>query len=366
MNYTFKILYAIGMIMIVAGHCGNGGIDLLYDWFPPYAVHLGLFMFSSGYFYKDKAEEAKRSFVWKKVKSLLIPLYLWNFVYGVIVLVLSKFGFTIGAAQMNFDTLFVAPIMHGHQFAYNMGGWFVIPLFMVQVYNLFLRYVWKRIFKNLNEYIYFGLNLLIGIAGVGLAIKGYNTGWWLVLVRAMYFVPFYSLGILYNRKLEKLDKVSNTKYLVAVFLMQFVIICKFGTSVWYVPSWCNNFYNGPVMPYIAGFLGIAFWLRIAKILEPLIGKHKWVHAIADNTYTIMINQFLGFMMVKTIFAFANKFIGIFSAFDWNLYKTDIWYYYLIKGAPQTHVIYLVAGIVVPIIMQKIVNYLISFARREKE
>lgn len=56
-NYSFKFLYAIGIILIVAGHCKNGGISLFYEWFTPYAFHLALFTFVSGYFYKDDSEK---------------------------------------------------------------------------------------------------------------------------------------------------------------------------------------------------------------------------------------------------------------------------------------------------------------------
>lgn len=53
-NYTFKLLYALGIIFICAGHCKNGGFSLFYEFFPPYSFHLALFMFASGYFYKTK------------------------------------------------------------------------------------------------------------------------------------------------------------------------------------------------------------------------------------------------------------------------------------------------------------------------
>ena len=64
-NYQFKLLYAFGMIFIVAGHCGNGGISLFYDWMPPYAFHIGLFVFASGYFYKESNEQE----IWKYIQE---------------------------------------------------------------------------------------------------------------------------------------------------------------------------------------------------------------------------------------------------------------------------------------------------------
>ena len=62
-NYQFKILYAIGIVLVVANHCGSGGISLFYEFFPAYAFHVALFMFSSGYFYKESVEKKKVSYV---------------------------------------------------------------------------------------------------------------------------------------------------------------------------------------------------------------------------------------------------------------------------------------------------------------
>lgn len=84
-NYQFKILYALGMIFVLAGHTKGGGISLFYDWFPPYSFHLMLFMFASGYFYNSCSEDNVKQYLWKKIKRLVIPLYLWNIFYGVIV-----------------------------------------------------------------------------------------------------------------------------------------------------------------------------------------------------------------------------------------------------------------------------------------
>lgn len=61
----------------------------------------------------------------------------------------------------------------------------------------------------------------------------------------------------------------------------------------------------------------------------------------------------------------------FSDFNWNNYKTNIWWYYVPKGIKHTLIIYLVVGIVFPIIVQKIIDRLkqivLSFlSKTEKE
>ena len=71
-DYRFKLLYAIGMIIVVAGHCGgDGGFSLMYEFFTPYSFHLALFVFCSGYFYKDTSERTVGKYVLKKVKMYI-------------------------------------------------------------------------------------------------------------------------------------------------------------------------------------------------------------------------------------------------------------------------------------------------------
>lgn len=290
----------------------------------------------------------------KKVKSLLIPLYLWNFFYGIVQLVLRSIGFTIGE-EVNIYNLLIAPINDGHQFSFNMGGWFIIPLFMVQIYNILLRRLLGRWIKE--EWIYFIINLILGASGVYIASIGFHTGWWLVITRMLYFLPFYSLGILYKNKLERWDKkVSNLWYFSVLFIMQGMIIFVNGKASSFLPSWCNNFDGNLFLPFIVGCTGIAFWFRIAANLEPILGKSKLVNIVADNSYSIMINQFMGAMVVKTCFALIARYTSFCADFNMALYKDTIWYEYYPEGFPQIKVLYVIMGFLVPIIMQQIVNW----------
>ncbi len=91
-NIQFKILYALGIFFIVSGHYANGGMSFFYEWFKPYAFHLGLFVFCSGYFYKAENEECIGKYVIGRIKKFIIPLYLWNLFYGLLVLFINMLG----------------------------------------------------------------------------------------------------------------------------------------------------------------------------------------------------------------------------------------------------------------------------------
>lgn len=356
-DYRFKIIYALAMIMVVGGHCFGGGIDINFSaWFPAYELHLALFMFSAGYFYKKSSESNVKKYIIKKIKKLIIPLYIYNFIYGIIVQLLKLKGFKIGS-ELSIRTLFIDQITTGHQFRYNLGGWFVIPLFMIEIYNILLRKIFAKI--NLPEYIYFLINILLGAIGNYISYKGYNTGWWLVLARMMHFLPYFGLGIFYKNCFEEYEKKISTEHLLLLIFIVKSYMLIAGCKQSFSPAWCNDFSKNPFTPIIVAFLGIFFYMRLATILEPVIGKNKYLNLIADNTYSIMINHFIFFMGVKTLFAIISKLTDHCSGFDWVKYKTDIWYYYIPKGT-QSLIIYLAAGIIGPISIQLLINRIKKF------
>lgn len=80
-DWRFKFLYVIGIISVVVGHTGEG-VSLFYEWFTPYSFHLPLFMFASGYLYKENSIDNVSFYIKRKFINLIIPLYLWNIFYG--------------------------------------------------------------------------------------------------------------------------------------------------------------------------------------------------------------------------------------------------------------------------------------------
>lgn len=308
-KYEFKILYALGIIFIVMGHCHGGGISIFNEFLPFYSYHLALFIFASGYFYKLGSEENIKNFIIRKTKKLIIPLYLWNIFYAFLIQALKIFDF-FPNVHVNLHSLFVDPITNGHQFVLNLSGWFVIPLFMIHVFNIIIRKIFSVFNIKINEFLYFTFCLILGFLAVYLSSHGYNKNWFLVLDRMLYFLPFYSLGILYN-KYEKFDKLNNLFYFGLLITFLLLIIYKYGYMPSVTPSWAVYYTSNILKPFYIGFIGIAFWLRISKILSTSIGKSKYVNIIADNTYTIMINHLLGNKNFKCNFCnftFQNKFM----------------------------------------------------------
>jgi len=351
-NQVFVFLYAIGTILIVAGHCDNGGINLVFNLFPIYSFHLGLFMFCSGYFYKSKNEKELGKYIWKKFKRLIIPMFIWNLVYGVFVQLTRLKGFTIGG-DFTLYNLFIQPLKNGHQFVYNMCFWFVPELFLIEIITCGIRKFISKII-NVNEYVFFIIYFLLGVLGIYLSNMGLNKEWNLLIVRTLFFFPFFGLGILYNRKLEKIDKLNNIGYFSIIILVQLIIIFFEGKAPSFTPSWCNDFTPNLVLPYLVGYLGILFWLRIAKILEPITMNSKVINCISNNAYPIMAHQFFGFFILKCIYGIFSKITPIFLTFSFESFKSNIWYYYYPKNSVFL-ILYLIFGLTIPILINTILT-----------
>ena len=357
-NLQFRILYAFGILFVVIGHAGSRTLNFMTDWFPYSLFHLGLFAFASGYFFNsEKAKNTPISYFIHKFKSLMIPLYLWNFIYGAITFFLSKFGFTF-VGQISFSTLFLFPILNGHQFGLNLGSWFITPLFMCHMYAILLR----RIFRKVeNNFIFAILGIIIGIVGIKLAQHEFRIDWFLVLTRFMYFVPFYEVGILYRSNLEKKDTLRNWKYFSLIFSGQLIIIFLLKKVPVCTPSWCTFPYPASAT-LIGGFLAISFWLRISRILVPVIGDSAAVALIGGNTFSIMMHHLFGSLCLNTIFAVLHKFFGLCNSFNWQQYKQNVFYVFLPHKLGQMSILYIVVGIGVSLCINNVSKYIIAKAK----
>ena len=78
-------------------------------------------------------------------------MYGYTIAYGLLVRLLHRWGFQIGG-KFNLHNILISPLNDGHQFVLNMAGWYIVPLFMVEIlYFLQGQYLleWAAIFWRL-------------------------------------------------------------------------------------------------------------------------------------------------------------------------------------------------------------------------
>lgn len=397
-NVAFGILSALAILMIVAGHLGYD-IFTVGGLFPYYSFHVPLFMFISGYFYRDAEEGNPLAYLKKKAKRLLLPYFVWNMVYGLLAAALRAFGgFSMGEA-VSLKTLFFTPFLNGYQFILNYAAWFVPVLFIVEVMNLCMRLLLGRLHIN-SEWLILAGTLAVGMLVVWFAIEGRVWGWYKTPGRILFLYPCFQMGQFYKKKLERRDTLGNVPYFAVVLAVQVLLhLCCNGLA--YSSVWCTGFANGPVIPYVTVVSGIAFWLRVSKILAPFCGERRSDEAMVQadavrwnclasvqavekglngpaaaqnpvgggllylgkNTYAVMMHHVMAFMLVKMVLAGIAAHTGYLADFDFVRFYADIDYYYLVKGSEAFQMVYLAAGVGLPLLVQRGLDVLLPAAGR---
>lgn len=347
LNMTFCVLSGLAIIMIVAGHVGYD-ILTVGGLFPYYSFHVPLFVFISGYFYREKEEDQPFAYLVKKVRRLLLPYFVWNLIYGIISWILRQNGFLMGE-DISLRTLFLEPFLNGYQFIYNYASWFVPVLFIIEMMNLLMRLILKKM-HLCYEWLILAGSLIVGMVTVQLAIGGHVWGLYKAPGRILFLYPCFQMGQFYYRKLEKHDTLKNLPYFGIVLGIQVLLnVCCYGLA--FSSVGCASFANGPVIPYVTIVSGIAFWLRIARILAPLCRENKYVVYLGRNTYAVMMHHVIVFMGIKAVIAAFAAHTAYCADFDWEHFRGDIDYYYMVNGSEQFKMVYLLAGVILPLLLQ---------------
>lgn len=378
-NMTFGILAGLAIIMVAAGHLGYN-ILTVGELFPYYSFHVPLFMFISGYFYKEKEMAHPLAYLLKKVKRLLVPYFIWNLIYGLLAWLLRGNGFAMGE-EISLYTLFLAPFLHGYQFIYNYAAWFVPVLFIIEMMNLLMRFAGRgvlRLFTRIRdgayrvdkqteegnmEWLYLAGSLAIGMTVVYLAIGGHVWGNYKMPGRILFLYPCFQMGQFYKKNLEKHDTIKHLPYFAVVLSAQVAlhVLCN---GLAFSSVWCTGFANGPLIPYVTTVLGIAFWLRIARILSCLAGTSREVRWFGQHTFTVMMHHVMIFMLIKMILAGIAAGTGMLVDFDFEQFYSNIDYIYLVNGAEHFKMVYLAAGIGAPLGLRYFLERLMTALKGE--
>lgn len=348
-NETFKILYAFGIVFVIMGHCNGGSVDLLGGWMPLYGFHMMLFVFGSGYFYHRNPQGCLHQIL-GKARRLLLPAYGWNLFYGIFASCLRRVGFTVGG-ELTLWNLLAEPIRGNMPFEWNMAAWFVFPLFFVQVIHLVIDRLLSA--SGLADRLLLpGCLVSFGLAAVAvwLSGQGWNRGWMLQPLRIVYFMAFYLLGRVYREKLEPQGTCSNAVFFTGHLCIMLGIIAVTGGPVGALFStYSMSFTNGIFLPLLIPILGIAFWLRVSRVLTPVLGKSRYIRAVADHTYEIMTHHVTGFLLLSSVFALIHHCFSEMESFalDMTAYFSSATYCFFPRVS-QTGVLYVAAGVLVPL------------------
>lgn len=343
-NLAFRYLYGFAILFVLLSHCDGGGVEMLSNWMHFGAFHLGIFVFGSGYFFREEKLLNPRLYLWNKVKRLLIPLWCWNLFYGLLLTLLHGLNFTFGE-PLTLRGILLFPLNSENLYVLNMGSWFIFPFFCVQILygagKLLLNLLGR---PKVTDRILQALFVTAGFAGVYFAGHGYHEYALYPVFRILYFMPFYAFGILYRDFLEKyLSKAPAALYFGTCLLISLMLNARFGKAVYVIPSSCDYPF-GMWATYLAGAVGILFWLRVSTVLADFGKECIPLLVLGRSTWDIMFHQFAGIMAVKAVFAVTGRIFGIFRDFDPAAFSGDIWYLYRPGGMKEFALLYVLGAI----------------------
>lgn len=352
-NKAMRILTGIAIILVVMGHAdcnylSVGGI------FPYYSYHVMIFLFVSGYFYKPQSEDSVVAYIKKKTIHLLMPYFVWNLIYGVISTFLSGRGF-IFCNPISFFNLLVEPFLGGHQYGLNFAAWFVPALFMIEVVNICGRKVLSVIARKCDQKIYdivcLVISLMLGIVTVYLSMTGHVWGWYKTPGRILFMLPVFEFGCLFKSCLEKkMETIHWGDWLVIIFIAQLGLYLGSDGAMNFSAVWCTGFAVNPFMPYLTTLTGTMFVYTLSRILEK-IQLGFIFERIGDASFNIMMHHMGVFFLLNTLIFSIGEISGN-QKIDIAEFHENINYVYLAGGCGAFRLMYVILGIVIPILLYK--------------
>ena len=324
-NYEFKILYVLGMLLVISGHYGSGLMSFR-QLFPYDTFHIPLFVFASGYFFKIRTVSNKSelfAFLRRKFRRLVIPYYLWMAVYLVVGYLLNKYTIMdIQGGITSFVSFFTEPILYGHGAEYNVSSWFLLTLFFVEACYAAFRYFCRAVSLT-DEYLILMILLLLAVAAQLLSAAETVYSMKRILVQIGYLMFWYDVGYVYHSKWEAITRRrKNWQVLIPVIAAAFLL------RMFYDPGkdvisviFSARFY--PNIPYVffRTALGITFWLRVSFILTPWLKNCRPVLYFADHTFSLLMHQGMAGLVINTVI---RHFFP--ARIEDSLFTTQIWYH----------------------------------------
>ena len=361
-NKQMMILSFLGIIFVVAGHTWDQ-LNLFNNIFPFYSFHMALFVFISGYFYKEKYEDnifSKNGYIVKKIKTFLVPYFIWNFLYGLLVLFLKNINLIEFGDSFNVKSIFIRPWIDGHQFHLNIPSWFLLSLFLVNIIYLFIKLLLRKL-KIYNDYFLLLFFLAVGLICIHFSFATHSD----LLIQPLrigVFLFFYQFGIVY----KKHEGIFNFNFwkLLAVLLIQLIII-KIDTNISYEISLMTFHCKYIFTPILCGITAIIFWSMISQILVPYFKDNKYVNYVSSHTKEIMFHHTFWIFAINTLFYLISNILHL-SSFDVNLYKHTVWYSYN-SGIIQLSLFYTIFCLNMPlvchIVFEKVKSLKVSNSRK---
>lgn len=320
----------------------NSNILTFDSWVPYYSFHMPLFAFISGYFFKTTYDRQPHLFIWKKIQRVLLPFFVISLVYLILQTILrNAFDISFGYS-FSFRNWLVVPFTETQPWGFNIATWHMIALFLAECYYVIIRFLFswftgERIKDSLFLILFFALSAIIVSRNADI-----TSDWMKVQFRSLFMILFLHAGYCYRNYVEHKVKVNAFAFFFVLFgcrafLLRFYGLCDFDL-------WNCSFHDPWWVVLLSSFMGISFWLWIAKWITPIVSEKSILLTIGRNTRDIMAHHLFGKFLMQAIIYWYLTARGTASMFDFESFRTDL--YYIYATAWGTPVLYSIGSIAI--------------------
>lgn len=299
-----NLLKALAILLVVSGHLEFS----IFGMFPPYSFQLALFFFISGMLFKEKYIDNVREYFVKRIKSLLVPYFIYEAFYLVITLLLAKCSGTFLGDAPSLKSFFITPFLNGHQLLLCAPLWFVPQLFMTLIMFLYLMRVLRNIPDKYGKLLFFSI---LGFGAIPLFKIAGNSTVSLLIMRLMFSLFFVYLGYFYVKYIKDNYNIFTPRWLGSIILFQSFLWLfnrdfspEHGIGLSYVLVW-GRFDNQIIVPVFTALTGIWVSLFTIEILYPFIKDIKLLKDMGSATYHIMANHVFVMYSITMLLCYFN-------------------------------------------------------------
>ncbi len=364
-SYRMRVLSVFAITFVVLGHMNfyaKGQLEItltepmtFHGWFPYYSFHLPLFLFISGYFFRELPHDgtffrALLRFVGKKTGKLLLPYYVLSLLSLLAVSWLGIKGQTPWDRFSWSDWLF-SPWIKPCLITFSTPAWYLPALFLAEMFLLLLREVSRLLIRRsaLRETALLFFTLAAGIAAVFYKETASPGDTAVVYLRSVVMLFFMQAGALYRRHLEKHDRLKSGWYFLLVFVLQFFLIVLSGNSTLSPELYALvNFGKTGYAYFLGGLTGLMLWLRVSALVASLPRQSRLIAFAGENTLAIMgLHTFAWYLfntLLKALRVQGGN-LALVSGFSSVQYQT---LYYCCTKNPRMILLYYAVGMALPL------------------
>ncbi len=292
-NNKINLLKVLAILAVVSGHLEFSIIPM----FPPYSFQIVLFFFIAGMLFNEKYSFAE--YFRRRVKSLMIPYFLYAFVYLGITIFIAPYLGKFWGLQITLKNELFMPFITGHQLDLISPLWFVPQLFI----SLIVYYLINKFFNKINLFGIWRFVIFFIFALLAIQMEPYAKNIYILpVLRTLFSFLFIYSGYYYQNNIQNKMNIFTPKIFGAVIILQSLLWLTNadytpidGIGLSYILVWGD--FDNWIVPIITSFTGIWISLFLVEVFYDYVKNWNFINKIGQNTYHIMANHLLVFNFI---------------------------------------------------------------------